>query len=165
MTLQVVLRPLRPGELSEPRADDAEFDDFGPQAGYASPPPSRLDDDGALAVVADGQVAGVVSWHWQQWGPNRSSRCPMIGIRLEADARGRGIGTVAQRMLVDLLFRHLSTNRVEAHTDVENVAEQRALAKAGFNHEGTTRGAQWRDGAYRDGMMFSILRAEWAAPH
>lgn len=109
----------------------------------------------------DGQLSGVVSWRWQQWGPNQSSRNPMIGIRLNADARGRGVGTVAQRMLVDLFFRHVATNRVEAHTDVENVAEQRALSKAGFTQEGTTRGAQWRAGAYRDGLMYSILRAEW----
>ena len=53
-------------------------------------------------------------------------------------------------------------NRVEAHTDVENIAEQRALAKAGFTREGTTRGAQWRDGDYHDGYLYSILRADWA---
>ena len=52
--------------------------------------------------------------------------------------------------------------RVEAHTDVENVAEQRALSKAGFTREGVVRGAQWRDGAYRDGLLYSILRAEWS---
>ena len=51
-------------------------------------------------------------------------------------------------------------NRVEAHTDVENVAEQRALEAAGFTREGTTRGAQWRDGAYRDGFLYAILRSD-----
>jgi len=31
-----------------------------------------------------------------------------------------------------LFFSHTATNRVEAHTDVENIAEQRALEAAGF---------------------------------
>ena len=54
-------------------------------------------------------------------------------------------------------------NRVEAHTDVDNVAEQRALEKVGMTREGTTRGAQWRNGAFRDGYSYSVLRAEWGA--
>ena len=59
-----------------------------------------------------------------------------------------------------LLFRHTATNRVEAHTDVDNTAEQRALEAAGFQREGIIRGAQWRDGAYRDGYLYSILRSD-----
>jgi RimJ/RimL family protein N-acetyltransferase len=86
----------------------------------------------------------------------------MIGIWLTAAARGRGAGTEAQRQLVDLFFLHTAVNRVEAHTDVENLAEQRALEKVGFRQEGVTRGAQWREGAYHDGFLYSILRADWA---
>lgn len=161
LTSSVVLRPLRPGEFAEPRQADSEFDDFGPRSGYPAPPSCRLDDDGALAVVVDGQVVGTMSWHWLQWGPTRASRSPMIGIWLQASARGAGAGTQAQRQLVDLFFRHTATNRVEAHTDVANVAEQRALEKAGFTDEGIIRGAQWRDGGWHDGHLYAILRAEW----
>ena len=159
----VSLRPLRPGELTDPRAVDTEFDDFGPQPGYDHPPSCRLDDRGNLAVVVDGSVVGTVSWLWTQWGPSAGSRCPMIGIYLDSWVRGRGAGTEAQRQLVDLLFRHTTTNRVEAHTDVENTAEQRALEKVGFVSEGVIRGAQWRNGAYHDGYLYSILRADWKA--
>ncbi len=162
MTHQITLRPFVQGEYAEPIPVDTEFDDFGPRPGFASPPPCRPDDDGWLAVEVNGQLSGMVSWHWQQWGPTRSSRCPMVGIWLSPDVRGQGVGTLAQRLSVDLLFRHVATNRVEAHTDVENVAEQRALSKAGFTREGVVRGAQWRDGAYRDGLLYSILRAEWS---
>ena len=65
---------------------------------------------------------------------------------------------ISQAQLVDLFFRHTRTNRVEAHTDVDNIAEQRALEAAGFQREGVVRGAQWRDGAYRDGFLYSVLR-------
>lgn len=160
-TSSVVLRPLRAGEFAEARPADSEFDDFGPRAGYLAPPPCRLDDDGTLAVVVDGQPVGTMSWIWLHWGPTVASRSPMIGIWLQASARGSGIGTQAQRHLVELFFRHTATNRVQAHTDVANRAEQRALEKAGFTDEGIVRGGQWRDGDWHDGHLYSILRSEW----
>ena len=84
----------------------------------------------------------------------------MIGVWLRPSARGQGIGRLAQRQLAELFFRHTATNRVEAHTDVENVAEQHALEAAGFQREGLMRGAQWRDGAYRDGYLYAIIRQD-----
>lgn len=66
----------------------------------------------------------------------------------------------AQAQVAELFFRHTTVNRVEAHTDVENVAEQRALEAAGFRREGVTRGAQWRDGEYHDGILYAVLRAD-----
>ncbi len=85
----------------------------------------------------------------------------MIGIYVDEPFRGRGIGTTAQTELVDLFFRHTRVNRVEAHTDVANIAEQKALERAGFTREGCTRGAQWRDGEYRDGYLYAVVRADW----
>ncbi len=166
MASPIVLRPLLPGEFAEARTPDSEFDDFGPREGYAAPPPVRLDADGTLAierVETGGAPIGTVGWHWVQWGPNAGSRCPMIGIWLTPDRRGRGYGTQAQRQIVDLLFQHTTTNRVEAHTDVDNVAEQHALEHAGFTREGVIRGSQWRNGASHDGVLYSVLRSEWDA--
>jgi RimJ/RimL family protein N-acetyltransferase len=120
-----------------------------------------LDDAGGLVVLDEhGAVAGDVSWHWVHWGPNKASSCPMIGIWLRPAARGRGIGRAAQRELAELFFMHTAVNRVEAHTDADNVAEQRALEGAGFTREGLVRGAQWRAGAYRDGYLYAILRGD-----
>jgi RimJ/RimL family protein N-acetyltransferase len=84
----------------------------------------------------------------------------MIGIWLRAPARRRGIGRLAQRQLAELFFRHTTTNRVEAATDVENIAEQVALDTAGFQREGLIRGCQWRDGAYRDAYLYAITRPD-----
>ncbi|WP_052594592.1 GNAT family N-acetyltransferase [Luteipulveratus mongoliensis] len=160
--MSVLLRPLLPGELSEPRDPQSEFDDYGPKAGYATPPPCEVDAAGTLAIVVDDALVGSVGWHWQQWGPSAASRSPMIGIWLQKSARGKGVGTQAQRLVADLLFRHTQVNRVEAHTDVRNVAEQRALERAGFSQEGVVRGAHWRNGRHHDGFLYSVLRDEWA---
>ena len=160
--MTVRLRPLTEADLPLLAGHDAPLDSFGPEAPRTAVPGIDLNEQGGFGVVDDaGELLGSVSWIWQRWGPNAQSRNPMIGIRLAGNARGRGAGTEAQRQLVDLFFRHTTTNRVEAHTDVENIAEQRALEKAGFTREGMTRGAQWRDGAYHDGYLYSILRKDW----
>ena len=82
----------------------------------------------------------------------------MLGIDLQPEGRGQGLGTEAQRILADWLFETTPVNRVEASTDVDNIAEARALEKAGFTREGINRGAQFRAGAYHDLVMFSRLR-------
>ena len=86
MSVEVRLRPFEQGEFATATEQEAEYDDFGPTAGFASPPPCRLDAQGALAVEADGELVGMVSWVWQRWGPNAGSRNPIIGIWLLADA-------------------------------------------------------------------------------
>jgi RimJ/RimL family protein N-acetyltransferase len=160
--MDVVLRPVVAEDLPLLVVEDAPYDDFGPRVPRTEPYSPVLREQGGLAVCdTDGLLLGAMSWIWQQWGPMPESRNPMIGIALRAEARGRGAGTAAQRALVDLFFRHTNVNRVEASTDVENVAEQRALEKAGFTREGTVRGAQWRDGSYHDCYSYSILRADW----
>lgn len=61
-----------------------------------------------------------------------------------------------------MFIRHTAVNRVEAHTNVQNLAEQHALEKEGFAREGIVRGAQWRGGAYRRGVLYSRLRRDVA---
>jgi aminoglycoside 6'-N-acetyltransferase len=84
----------------------------------------------------------------------------MIGIGLVAPARGRGIGTTAQRLLTDLLYAHTRVHRVEAATETANLAEQRSLEKAGFTREGVIRESMWRRGQFRDCVLYSRLRTD-----
>ena len=53
-----------------------------------------------------------------------------------------------------------TVHRIWAGTEVDNLAEQRALEKAGFTREGITRAAGWRDGAWRTGVIYSVLRTD-----
>ena len=118
-------------------------------------------DGGQLIVDAstgsDGPY-GFVSWRRLDSGP--TSYCWSIGIALAPEARGRGVGTRAQILLVRYLFAHTPVQRVQADTDSENFAEQRALEKAGFTREGVMRGVVVRDGRWRDGVLYGVVRED-----
>jgi RimJ/RimL family protein N-acetyltransferase len=79
---------------------------------------------------------------------------------MRPEQRGRGYGSGAQRAAAEYLFAHTPVARVEASTEADNVAERRALLRAGFTEEGVLRRAVFRDGSYRDMVMFSMLREE-----
>lgn len=118
---------------------------------------------GRFVVEVDGEPIGDVSWRPEQWGPSEGSTCPAIGIALLPAYRGKGYGSIAQRLLVDHLFREYSVHRVQSDTAADNPAEQRALEKAGFTREGVVRDAEERDGRHHDHVLYGILREEWLA--
>jgi aminoglycoside 6'-N-acetyltransferase len=113
-----------------------------------------------LIVTQDGVVVGDVSYHPEMYGPNIASRAYNIGISIHADHRGKGYGAEAQRLLAAYLFATQAVMRVEASTDITNIAEQRALERAGFTREGVLRKAQWRGGDWHDLVVYSKLRGE-----
>jgi aminoglycoside 6'-N-acetyltransferase len=122
-------------------------------------------DGGMLAVVdaeADGIVVGRVEWFRAAWGRTETSWCWTIAVAVRPGFRGRGIGKAAHRLLIDYLFLHTRAERLQAYTDAHNVAEQRALISAGFAQEGVLRAAQWRNGSWRDQLLFSIIRSSWS---
>jgi RimJ/RimL family protein N-acetyltransferase len=134
------------------------FNDFGPvRAGGIGE--SSI---GRLVVVrnADGRVVGSVSWHEVHYGPNPESTAWNIGIDLVPEARRQGMGSEAQRLLAQHLFATTAFQRVEAVTDVENAAEQGALARAGFTREGVLRAAQYRASRWHDVVVWSVVRGE-----
>jgi RimJ/RimL family protein N-acetyltransferase len=145
-----------------------EFNDFGMPPDDESvrealeKGPLRNERNGQLIIerAADGQPIGTVGWHEIHYGPPPKSRAWNIGISLIPETRGQGFGGIAQRLLADYLFETTDANRVEASTDAENLAEQRALEKAGFIREGIQRGAQFRAGAHHDLITYARLRGD-----
>jgi [ribosomal protein S5]-alanine N-acetyltransferase len=123
------------------------------QDGYAGP------DSTVLAVVlADGTAAGIASWSTRNRSQPDRGVCYEIGLALLPEHRGHGLGTAAQRLLVDYLFRFTIVHRLEAITDSENIAEQKALERIGFEREGVMREVAFRDGAWRDAVIYALLR-------
>jgi RimJ/RimL family protein N-acetyltransferase len=169
MSDRIALRPVREDDLpvmdsllQDPGAS-GEFAWFG----WSDPLRFRrawdtdrlLGENGGALMVARGDARlGFVNWRRRQTTPAGS--CWTMGIAMLPQARGHGYGTEAHRLLARYLFAHTTAHRIEAGTEVGNIAEQRALASAGFTREGIARGIGWRDGAWRDGVTYSMLRTD-----
>jgi ribosomal-protein-alanine N-acetyltransferase len=164
----VILRPIQEADLvelgryfSDPEAG-GEFE----WTGFKDPKAMRRrwEEDGwlglehgRLAVVSAGSIAGDVSFKDRSAGVIKGATYE-IGIALFPEHRGHGVGTTAQRLLVQYLFDITPAHRLEAYTEVENIAEQRALEKAGFEREGILRGILFRAGKRRDSIVYALLR-------
>jgi len=163
----VKLRPILEEDLAQllrllwDRDAPGEYQWFGFRMDTTKQVEQRWRDDGLigdessyLAVeLQDGTCAGWVTW--RQVG---SASKLEIGIALFPEHRGRGVGTEAQRHLVDYLFATRPVHRLQAGTEVDNVAEQRALEAVGFRREGVHRGVYFRDGLWRDSVMYGLTR-------
>ncbi|WP_255751567.1 GNAT family N-acetyltransferase [Kitasatospora sp. A2-31] len=166
---RISLRPISEADLALLEALVQDPEAIGPLQWYGWSDPGRLrrkwaengllgEEQSHLAVADGGVFRGFVAWR-------RRAVVPVapywsIGIQLAPDARGRGIGTAAQRLLVDYLFAHSPAVRLEADTETTNLAEQRALEKCGFAREGVQRSLVFRDGEWRDVVRYSLLRSD-----
>ena len=99
---------------------------------------------------------GNLSAHPVWYGPTITSKAMNIGISIVEEFRGQGFGSIAQRLLAEELHRQ-GFVRVEASTDITNIAEQKALKNAGFIFEGTLRKAQGRADGLHDLQVWSHL--------
>ena len=87
-----------------------------------------------------------------------------IGYNIVSNERRKEYGSEAVGIIVDLLFLSKETVRIEARTDLRNVASQKVLEKNGFKKEGTIRKDIFIRGEWRDLFLYSILREEWKEP-
>lgn len=167
----VMLRPVREADLPVLERFLAGPEETGAFQWIGWPDPRRWrrrweengllsEESSQLMVVSESdEPFGFVSWRRiEAWG---GSHYWNMGAQLLPEARGRGIGSRAQRMLVAYLFANTTVVRIEAETEAENFAEQRALEKAGFTREGVVRSGAFRDGRWRDGLRYSVLRDEF----
>lgn len=93
--------------------------------------------------------------------PDAEVPYPEIGYGIpEEQARGKGYATEGVRLLVRYLFMGYLVERIVAFTEEENRPSQRVLEKVGFQQEGVLRRATFRDGQWRNMVIYGILRDE-----
>ncbi len=169
MTDRVRLRPVTEEDLKSIEAmfaDPAAIGVFN-WGGYTDQTKwrKRFEENGLLggerwvlmADTVDGEELGFVSW---RPGFGGEAPCWDIGISLWPHLRGQGYGTEIQTKLVRYLFANTQVNRIQALTELDNIAEQRALEKSGFTREGLLRGLYFRNGAWRDEFVYGIVRSD-----
>ena len=169
MTEGMRLRPVRESDLDHRDEVFADPDGIGVfnWNGFTDPTVWRRrftengllsDEKSVLFFELDGTHLGFLSWAKMRTG--QISYVYEFGITVWPEYRGKGHGTTAQRQLARYLFANSTVNRIQAHTEVDNIAEQRSLEKAGFTREGVLRECYFRDGAYRDEVLYRMLRSE-----
>lgn len=148
---------------ADQRVDSSSaFDDWGPfdmEPDEAAEALSLIEVRPAADPHAPWVTVGDMSWHVEMHGPTLASRALSLGVGLAPHARGRGIGSVAQSLAAAALHR-AGIHRVQAWTDPDNVAELRALERAGFVREGVARQAQVRADGRHDLVLCSCLPGE-----
>jgi RimJ/RimL family protein N-acetyltransferase len=102
--------------------------------------------------------AGVVSLHTI----NIKNHTAEIGYWIEKSMRGKGIGTIAAKMITDYGLRTLGFRRIDGLADVDNSASQKLLMSAGLEKEGILRNKVTRDdGRQIDMALFATTDATW----
>jgi len=84
-----------------------------------------------------------------------------IAYAFAYDYWGKGYATEAIKALVDLGFRYMNLNRIFASVDPENARSIRVLEKLGMQREGYLRQNIFHNNAFRDRLIYSILKEEW----
>ncbi len=75
----------------------------------------------------------------------------------EPDARGRGVGTAAARLMLRYCFEEQGLHRVFLRVLADNAQAIRSYEKAGFVREGYLRGDVRLDGEYRDVIWMAAV--------
>ena len=111
-----------------------------------------------LAVVAPGNGALLGGCGLAHFEPEHA-KCE-VGYWIAADARRRGVGTAAVRLLSRWALEQLRIERVELMANPANEPSQRLALAAGFTREGLLRSYRVRKGRREDLVVFSLLPSD-----
>jgi diamine N-acetyltransferase len=93
------------------------------------------------------------------------NRTAEFGILIgEADARGRGCGTEATRLMLDYAFTALGLHNVMLYVYAYNLPAIRVYEKAGYREFGRRREASWMGGRLWDVVYMECLASEFTSP-
>ena len=111
-----------------------------------------------FGVGDDKEFAGVISFHTISIENHRAE----IGYWMHAPMRGKGIGTIAAKMITNYGFTTMGLRRIEAAVDVDNSASQKLLMRAGYSKERIIRQRVTRsNGSQIDMVELAVIADEW----
>jgi RimJ/RimL family protein N-acetyltransferase len=104
---------------------------------------------------------GSTSFNDIDWAGRAAQFSILIG---EADARGKGYGTEATRLMLDYAFTALGLHSVWLRVFAFNPAARRAYEKAGFREFARRGAAQHMGGTYWDVIYMDCLATDFDSP-
>ncbi len=108
--------------------------------------------------TAEGELIGNIGLHAINW----KDRSAELGIIIGDKAYwGQGYGGAAIRALLGVALGEMNLHRIFLRVDADNSRGIRCYEKVGFQREGINRDAVFREGAYHDQYVMSILETEF----
>jgi RimJ/RimL family protein N-acetyltransferase len=112
----------------------------------------------AIVIRESDKLIGGAGLHDIDWKNRQCGFGIFIGAKEEW---GKGYGTEATKLFVDLAFGTLNLHRIWLHVYDYNQRGIHAYEKVGFRREGVLRQSRYHDGRYWDTISMAILRPEW----
>lgn len=109
----------------------------------------------------DGIAIGQIDYYDLDWQARSAWVSIMVG---EQSYWSGGYGTDAMRALLRYLFRQLGLHRVALTVHESNERARRSYRKNGFVEEGVLRDWAYFDGRWFNGVLMSVLAAEFIDP-
>lgn len=116
-----------------------------------------------LPFAVLGRESGTVIGSTSYWDFDAANAHVEIGSTwLRRSSWRSGANVETKLLLMRHAFECLDLERVSFRTDIRNERSQRAIERLGAVREGVHRHEmRRRDGSWRDGVHYSILRSEW----
>jgi len=108
-----------------------------------------------LAISQDQEIKGIISLI------PRNDETVKIGLWIEEESHGEGLGTEASELMINYAFNQLNYHRILARALEPNKASNKLWQKLGFTEEGTYREHVYRDGKHHDLKLYGLLKNEW----
>jgi RimJ/RimL family protein N-acetyltransferase len=111
-------------------------------------------------IVVEKKSGRAIGWAMIRWWRPFSTTADLGLVIAEKHLRGKGLGTEATRLLVNVAFDQHNMHKAAMFTRADNKAAVRAVTKCGFKLEGRHKEEVYYNGKYHDGLTFGLLRNE-----
>jgi RimJ/RimL family protein N-acetyltransferase len=146
-------------EMITPAQQEAWFDALGTARDRAYFTVVTVKHDPDHPILSEGEFIGMI----RTTEIDRINRSICIGADVIPAMRGRGYGTKIYKALLKYLFDDLAFHKCFLMVIETNLVARRLYEGVGFRYDGIHRQAIWRDGAWRDYLILSILEDEYRA--
>ncbi|GAA5179079.1 GNAT family N-acetyltransferase [Niveibacterium umoris] len=108
-----------------------------------------------LIAEVDGEVVGFAGLH-RETGPRRA-HAAHLGITVDRDWQGKGIGRALMHALLDVADNWLGLQRIELGVFSDNARAIKLYESCGFVREAVLRGDALRNGQFADTVVMARL--------